>query len=272
MGKIVLETIDRLRVARDYNTITILVDVSTIPSWLITFNYSLHFNASQVDNSSKVSETSMWDSMNEATKKHLLIFTEKIFESNTLETVLLSKLRRALDGEDDKLFVLLDLKDDLSWRPLLDVIPMNGSEFRVKQIWGNLDEWLANHLHGNDCDGCEKSELAKLITVLIVLSCAGASVAGVLGIAALARNQVIKKRLSKGPYKVLLSTADFVFPQLTTSRRVSECWIWDTYVHDIPTSILSNKILLLYVISHVAQPLFVLHCCMCRDSSQLNIL
>lgn len=225
MGKTVLETIDRLRVARDYNTITILVDVSTIPSWLITFNYSLHFNGSQVDNSSKVnSETAMWDSMNESTKKHLLIFTEKIFESNTLETILLDKLRRALDGEDDKRFVLLDLKGDLSWRPLLDVVPMNGSGFEVKQIWGNLDEWLSNHLHGNDCgDSCEESELAKLITVLIVLSCAGAFVTVVLGIAALARNQVIKKRLSKGPYKVLLSTADFVFPQLTTSRRVSEC-------------------------------------------------
>lgn len=220
MGKTVLETIDRLGLARDYNTITTLVDVSTIPSWLITFNYSLHYNGSQVDNSSKVGGDT---SMNESTKKHLLIFTEKIFENNTLETVLLAKLRRALDGEDDNRFVLLDLKDDWSWRPLLDVVPMNDSEFGVKQIWGNLDEWLAHHLHGNDCDGCEESEMAKLITVLIVLSCAGAFVAVVLGIAALARNQVIKKRLSEGPYKVLLSTADFVFPQLTTSRRVSEC-------------------------------------------------
>lgn len=236
-GKTILQAIDKLGLAQDHNTLTILIDVSTLPSWLLTFNSNSHSNSSHLYNSSNLREPvslSLLNSVGSSTKRYLLIFTDKILEDNTLETVLVAKLKNALDGEEDYRFVLLDLKNDSSWMPLLDVTLSNSSKFEVTNMWENLDDWLAKHRHGSDCDGCEEDELAKFITVLIVLICAGAFVAVVLGIAALARNQVIKKRLSKGPYKVLLSAADFVFPQLTTSRRVSY-YMMLSIMHDTRT-------------------------------------
>lgn len=37
------------------------------------------------------------------------------------------------------------------------------------------------------------------------------------------RKKLLKKRMSKGPYKIILTTSDFVFPQVPQidSRRVS---------------------------------------------------
>lgn len=39
----------------------------------------------------------------------------------------------------------------------------------------------------------------------------------------LSRKKLLKKRMSKGPYKIILTTSDFVFPQVprVDSRRVS---------------------------------------------------
>ncbi|KAJ9584442.1 hypothetical protein L9F63_021217, partial [Diploptera punctata] len=48
----------------------------------------------------------------------------------------------------------------------------------------------------------------------------------------LPRKQLLKKRMSKGPYKILLTPSDFVFPHVPDTLRVDEgieamlcCWL-----------------------------------------------
>ncbi|CAG9814278.1 unnamed protein product [Phaedon cochleariae] len=94
-----------------------------------------------------------------------------------------------------------------------------------------LDEWIVKHEQAEDCEECTNN-IQKILTAVIILGCSCLFVSAVLGAVALARNQLGKKRVTKGPYKVLLTATDFVFPQIADSRRVDEgieamlcCWL-----------------------------------------------
>lgn len=172
------------------------------------------------------------------TKRYVLVFTEDIFRNVSMnysynisvESVVIRKIKRAvlaLSAEDDAQqkseegkFVLLDLKDEGTWRPLLSVQRGNSSDFLVETILDNFDEWTLKHKDHDECEGCE-NEFTKIMSVLIIFGCSFMFVALLLGTAALIRNQLVKKKLSKGPYKVILTASDFVFPQLPDTRRVS---------------------------------------------------
>lgn len=242
-GKAILAAIDHLHLARDHNTLTIFLDVSSLPSWLSTINYYNNETALiNMVNSSQITVNNTLDLLDKIsfiTKRYVLVFSENVIgdlSSNytynvSVEGVLVCKIKRALlalSGErnEDSNFILLDITDEGSWRPLLAVTRSNYSDFSLNKILDNLDEWTLKHKHNDECEGCE-NELTKLTSVLIILGCSFVFVSVLLGLVALARNQLLKKKLSKGPYKVLLTATDFVFPQLADSRRVSE----NVYLH-----------------------------------------
>lgn len=106
---------------------------------------------------------------------------------------------------------------------MVNCAEINSSDFAVERNEHNFEEWILKHsTNEEDCENCvELSAMAKTTQVLLIMLCSSLFVGVVLGIMVLARNQLLKKRIIKGPYKVLLTGADFVFPQVVDSRRVS---------------------------------------------------
>lgn len=203
------------------------MDVAALPSWINTFKISnRNRNVSHVNESSFQDSniTNFLDKISYVSKTYVLIFMDSLDSLNgSLELNVQRKIRQTLDflargRADEEEFVLVDMRKDDSLRPLVTV-RLNYSEYVVDEISDNLEEWSAKHKH-YECESCE-SEFAKLLSVLIILLCSSVFVAVLFGIAALARYQLLKKRITKGPYKVLLTATDFVFPQIADSRRVS---------------------------------------------------
>ncbi|KAE8747326.1 hypothetical protein FOCC_FOCC005969, partial [Frankliniella occidentalis] len=141
------------------------------------------------------------------------------------------------------------------WRPLLEVrvgggaVSRNASKTSVRALtprawprWKNiLSAGTALHTIEGACDaddddgiGCEDdSNLFSGGVQLAVLVAAIAFVLlVVLVMATVIRQQLLRKRMSKGPCKILLTPSDLVFPQLPDARRVDEgmeamlcCWL-----------------------------------------------
>lgn len=99
------------------------------------------------------------------------------------------------------------------------------SEYAVELIPVNFEEWILKHSSLEDdcgegvCTGI--SAVMKTTQILLIVLCSTLLVGILVAVTALFRNQLLKKKISKGPYKVLLTAADFVFPQVPDSRRVS---------------------------------------------------
>ncbi|XP_033149897.1 uncharacterized protein LOC108601493 isoform X2 [Drosophila busckii] len=128
-------------------------------------------------------------------------------------------------------FVVLDIVVDATlasysyrWRPLL-ILELSQRSYMTHSIQPGYNEWLllsnAKMWH---CGAICWTIVAICIGLLIII--VAASVAA--GIAV--RNYFVRKRLSKGPNKIVLSASDFVFP--VDSRRVDEgieamlcCWL-----------------------------------------------
>lgn len=114
--------------------------------------------------------------------------------------------------------MVLDLKGDDIWRPLLRITGSSDT-WSVSHVSDNLEEWNSRHKLLEECENCD-TELAKFVNVVAILGCACLFLSVLFGAAALARRQLMKKSVTKGPYKVLLTATDFVFPQIADSRRV----------------------------------------------------
>ncbi|XP_044266465.1 retinal guanylyl cyclase 2 isoform X2 [Tribolium madens] len=226
-GKMVLEVIDNLQLAHDHNTLTVFMDVSNLLSW----KYALaQKNTTEADSNA----TNYLDSVSAVSKKYVLIYSEA--DNASLESVVLKNIQKSIasfSGVQDQLdaFLLTGLHEDDAFRPLLTVSRDNSSDFVVVEVSDNLEEWMLKHKQLDECEGCEP-ELAKSLSVLGILGCSCLFLTVLLGTVALARSQLLKKRVSKGPYKVLLTATDFVFPQIADSRRVDEgieamlcCWL-----------------------------------------------
>lgn len=101
----------------------------------------------------------------------------------------------------------------------------NSSDYKVELIEDNFEEWVQKHsTTEDDClDGqcTDISSVMKTTQILLIVLCSILLTGILIGITILARNHLLKKRISKGPYRVLLTAADFVFPQVPDSRRVS---------------------------------------------------
>ncbi|XP_063902841.1 retinal guanylyl cyclase 2 isoform X2 [Zophobas morio] len=228
-GKNVLEVIDSLHLAQDHNTLTIFIDTSNLLSWKYAFT--------QQKNSTEVSgfnSTNFLDTVSAVSKRHILIYTAA--DNASLECAVLKNIKKSFASlsavrDEQSVFLLSGLQDDDIFGSLLSVSRDNSSEFVVTEVRDNLEEWILKHKQLDECEGCE-TELTKALSVLGILGCSCLFVTVLLGTAALARNQLLKKRVSKGPYKVLLTATDFVFPQIADSRRVDEgieamlcCWL-----------------------------------------------
>lgn len=221
-GKTLLDVIDNFQLAQDHNTLTVFMDVSNLPSW----KYALTKNDSNTSN--------FLDTVTPASKKYFLIFNEP--DNASIESALVTNIQKSLASlsavqDETARFLLAGLQENDVFRPLLTVTRHNSSEFAVAEVEGNFDEWMLKHKQLEECEGCE-SELAKALSVLGILGCSCLFVTVLLGTVALARNQLLKKRVSKGPYKVLLTATDFVFPQIADSRRVSDYYYYYVGISD----------------------------------------
>ncbi|KRT84594.1 protein kinase [Oryctes borbonicus] len=233
------------------------MDVSALPSWTHLLHPELQANyttaipiASLLNltvNMTEFPEThnrdleTFKDEISFSTKTYILIVSEVDVDKNvffnesecyTIENEVLRNLKRSVNMSlVDFKFVLLDIREDDTFRPLLSVTVSNRTEYNLSKIAENIDEWSVKHIQSDECENCD-AEFAKLLSVLAILGCSSVSVVVIFGVAALARYQLLKKRVAKGPYKVLLTATDFVFPQIADSRRVDEgieamlcCWL-----------------------------------------------
>lgn len=116
-------------------------------------------------------------------------------------------------------FFLLDLSDGDNWRQLVR-LSKDGNGVSLEVLLDNMDEWSVKHAHRDECEGCD-SEYEKTLNILMILGYSCVFVTVLIAIVSVARKQLLKKRVAKGPYKVLLTATDFVFPQIPDSRRVS---------------------------------------------------
>ncbi|CAD6995966.1 unnamed protein product [Ceratitis capitata] len=120
-----------------------------------------------------------------------------------------------------------DSADSIKWRPLLilEQHEINSNTYITHSIQPGYDEWLlVSTAQLWQCGAICWTVGAICIGLLLII--VAASVAA--GIAM--RNYFLRKRLSKGPNKIVLSADDFVFP--VDSRRVDEgieamlcCWL-----------------------------------------------
>lgn len=250
--------------ARDHSTLSVLMDVSSLPSWINSINLWNKEQQEQLNvtklthnlinnnnvNDNIVDNTNLLSSLSFISKTYLLIYTESDFNV-TIENRIEIKLRRSIDIINNNNnnnnqyeysldeFTLLDMRDDDSLRSLITIY-INNSDYYVEEYSNNLVEWNSKH-KDNECENCEH-EFTKLLSVFIILGCSSLFVALLLGIAAIARYHLLKKRITKGPYKVLLTATDFVFPQIADSRRVSFFILFIFFFFNNRRSIISNQL------------------------------
>ncbi|XP_017785431.1 PREDICTED: retinal guanylyl cyclase 2-like isoform X2 [Nicrophorus vespilloides] len=227
-GQALVAALDRMRTAEDddYNSLLVLMDISALPSWTTPLLESGR-------NSTTIREDII-KTISSETKKYTLIFTEAEVLHQSLEHRIVGRIAKHFIKSNESWtegFALVDLKEDDTLRRLVSVDYKNDSLFEAVPQVENFEEWLAKHVQTEDCDGCE-SNLAHMLSFVIIFVCSCLSLFIIFVIAAIARYQLLKKKVTKGPYKVLLTATDFVFPQIADSRRVDEgieamlcCWL-----------------------------------------------
>ncbi|XP_067207687.1 retinal guanylyl cyclase 2 isoform X2 [Linepithema humile] len=153
----------------------------------------------------------------------------------------LTRDNSSLDSNNNKMYTyaLLDWRD-AGWSPVLAVVEQH-QQLLVQQLTPSRVARLtveAPDLPSCDVDGDCPGGLADMsfrtthIVAIILGSLLFTFVA--IAVAIIVRKRLLKKRMSKGPYKIILTTSDFVFPQVppVDSRTVDEgieamlcCWL-----------------------------------------------
>ncbi|XP_015601711.1 retinal guanylyl cyclase 2 isoform X2 [Cephus cinctus] len=130
-------------------------------------------------------------------------------------------------------YALLNWHDE-EWRAILTVTERD-QELLVQELTTN--DFTDEEVFGSHCDDendCTEDDAIPFRTAHIVAIILGSLLFALIAIvtAALIRRHLLKNRMSKGPYKIILTASDFVFPQLPDSRRVDEgieamlcCWL-----------------------------------------------
>ncbi|KAK9293807.1 hypothetical protein QLX08_011361 [Tetragonisca angustula] len=141
-------------------------------------------------------------------------------------------------------YVMLDWRVDV-WKPIM--ITVEGSEkLLVRKLSTNATAFRGTNdadfpsCNGRtpfvDCTGTasDRSNHFRIAHIVAVVLASLLLTVFAISIAVLIRKKLLKKRMSKGPYKIILTTSDFVFPQVprVDSRRVDEgietmlcCWL-----------------------------------------------
>lgn len=191
------------------------MDVSNLPDW---FHFYHNLTESSDDNTTS-------DNILSPNGKNALLFSWKDAFHSSTEHLVINLIKRSFSNDKSRnySFIVGDfVKNSSTLRPLLSVTRSNNisDSSSIRRVSNNFDEWLVRHEQPEECENC-RNDIEKVLSVLILLVCSCLFVTLIMGVVALARNQLIKKRVSKGPYKVLLTATDFVFPQIADSRRVS---------------------------------------------------
>ncbi|XP_032677581.1 retinal guanylyl cyclase 2 isoform X3 [Odontomachus brunneus] len=154
----------------------------------------------------------------------------------------LTRDNSSIDSHNNKMYTyaLMDWRD-AGWEPILAVVERH-QQLLVQQLTPSAVAFLnvesPDLLSCDDDADCAAGGLADMsfrtthIVAIILGSLLFTFVA--IAIAIIVRKRLLKKRMSKGPYKIILTTSDFVFPQVppVDSRTVDEgieamlcCWL-----------------------------------------------
>ncbi|KAL0114110.1 hypothetical protein PUN28_011433 [Cardiocondyla obscurior] len=154
----------------------------------------------------------------------------------------LTRDNSSLDSHNNKMYtyVLMNWRD-AGWEPILALVERH-QQLLVQQLMPSAVAFLnveEPDLPSCDVDGDCSNGLADMstfrtthIVAIILGSLLFTFVA--IAVAIIIRKRLLKKRMSKGPYKIILTTSDFVFPQVppVDSRTVDEgieamlcCWL-----------------------------------------------
>ncbi|KAL6267075.1 hypothetical protein P5V15_000152 [Pogonomyrmex californicus] len=153
----------------------------------------------------------------------------------------LTRDNSSLDGHNNKMYTyaLMNWRD-AGWGPILTVVERH-RQLLVQQLTPSAVAFLnieTPDLPSCDVDGDCPNGLVDMsfrtthIVAIILGSLLFTFVA--IAVAIIVRKRLLKKRMSKGPYKIILTTSDFVFPQVppVDSRTVDEgieamlcCWL-----------------------------------------------
>ncbi|XP_032677580.1 retinal guanylyl cyclase 2 isoform X2 [Odontomachus brunneus] len=153
----------------------------------------------------------------------------------------LTRDNSSIDSHNNKMYTyaLMDWRD-AGWEPILAVVERH-QQLLVQQLTPSAVAFL--NVESPDLLSCDDDAdcaggLADMsfrtthIVAIILGSLLFTFVA--IAIAIIVRKRLLKKRMSKGPYKIILTTSDFVFPQVppVDSRTVDEgieamlcCWL-----------------------------------------------
>ncbi|XP_043283814.1 retinal guanylyl cyclase 2 isoform X2 [Venturia canescens] len=166
--------------------------------------------------------------------------TQIYVEPNILEHLneslnILTHDNSSLDTNNNKMYTygVLAWRTN-AWKPILQVIE-HDERLLLRAFMDNnylADEESSDVLceDENDC----AADLIPLRAAHIITIVLGSLLFAlmILVTVALIRRHLLNKRMSKGPYKIILTASDFVFPQMPDSRRVDEgieamlcCWL-----------------------------------------------
>ncbi|KAF7996629.1 hypothetical protein HCN44_002275 [Aphidius gifuensis] len=141
--------------------------------------------------------------------------------------------------------------DDYNWQPLVQVIESWDNLIVQELVVNNnltdeeiildpincltdndcKDEHVDNSADNNNVNNNNNLPLRTSHIVAVVLVCLLLTLLIII-IGILIRRHLINKRISKGPFKIILTASDFVFPHIADGRRVDEgieamlcCWL-----------------------------------------------
>ncbi|XP_045470449.1 retinal guanylyl cyclase 2 isoform X2 [Harmonia axyridis] len=257
-GKTVLQSIDALHIAQDHRTVTVLMDTANVPSWQQVLRLVPSYDYSSPDNLTAFST----DIVGPTTRSHLLVFSDNSNYNKTSRDVIVDHLKSSLSvcdpiisptparndtigrfrrDSDLEEFYVTDLTANDSLRLLVRLRrEENSSNYDLVKVTDNLEEWKVKHARAEECEGCE-GEIAQIVSVLLILGCSCLFLVVLMGVATFARNQLLRKKVMKGPYKVILTATDFVFPNISDARRVEEgieamlcCWLQQMQEFGLP--------------------------------------
>ncbi|XP_014477506.1 PREDICTED: retinal guanylyl cyclase 2 isoform X2 [Dinoponera quadriceps] len=153
----------------------------------------------------------------------------------------LTRDNSSIDSHNNKMYTyaLMDWRDT-GWEPILAVVERH-QRLLVQQLTPSAVAFL--NVESPDLLSCDDdadcggglADMSFRITHIVAIILGSLLFTFVtIAIAIIVRKHLIKKRMSKGPYKIILTTSDFVFPQVppVDSRTVDEgieamlcCWL-----------------------------------------------
>ncbi|EGI59709.1 Retinal guanylyl cyclase 2 [Acromyrmex echinatior] len=168
--------------------------------------------------------------------------TLALFDRLNESLTVLTRDNSSLDSHNNKMYTYALMNwHDAGWEPILAVVERH-QQLLVQQLTPSTVAFL--NIEAPDLPSCDVdsdcpnglADMSSFRTTHIVAIILGSLLFTFVAIAVaiIIRKRLLKKRMSKGPYKIILTTSDFVFPQVppVDSRTVDEgieamlcCWL-----------------------------------------------